>query len=1115
MKICKPSQTVPEENSQKSKQRRGKRKKNNTKQCGLTLYFNNINGYICKKESLLEIVKTIQPDIISLCETKLGKDDGINIEGYECVVSNVKRGQEGLMVAARCGTFTQIEPVSKGSNILVVRIEYPDWTMRVIVCHGPQEDDKQELRSLFFENLAVEIERCNGSDEIPIVLGDLNAKISGDSSYNSSLCSGNGKLLLDLLSEHGLTAANFIKETEGKWTRIQKKKGVLCKSILDYILLEEQLLSRFTSLRIDENKISTPYRITKAKGQLKLTHSDHCALIMTLNCTKGNNKPKSRKVKLWNFTADGFTKFNEVTQETVCMNKTGSIEEVYNSFMQEMEHMLHKCFKKRTICFQEKQSKWSIAKGLVRKILQGEAKKGKVQRKTVQRYLTFLLNKEVLEIERRRAENLKRTADLLTEDDKFSPAGYWKLKKSVSKKPHLKFTSVINKDMIEVTGETMIKNEIKKEFEHRLRNRAPHEEWKRYTDNINQIIDLLLLSDDVVESGAFTMEELLSGIDKLKEGKSPGLDEIPPELFINAGKGLLDAILFIFNKIKEMKTIPDQWNWVSITLIYKNRGSRKELVNYRGIFLTPIITKIFENVLKGRMKENLEKVDKHQAGSRSKRGPPDNLFLLYACRDHQIYKGEPLYVTAYDFEQAFDSLWLQDCLMAMIKLGIPCDILRLVYELNRKAKFKVKTPFGLTEESLIGDIVEQGTVLGATLCSVSTAEYCGVNTGVAVGTAITSSLLFVDDMFDLSFNVEEYLKSHENAIIFGRMKKIPFSKKKCKSMAINGDKDDTIPPLFIEDTILQIVREIVYLGDVINDLGNNDSMMEDRVKRGISAMIRIEALIKETGLGIHTIDVHLLLYRALFVSCMIFNSQAWSNLSEKNITTLEKLQCKCLKKIVNAPQSTANSFTYLEFGVLPLRYEIERNQLVFLHHIIHLEDTDPVKVMWENMRKFPHEANWWSGVQKLLIKYDICLEDVEKLSKESYKNMVKIRITDSAFSALELECHGKKKTENLSYKALKPQEYLSLLYPSQAQTIFKCRSKTLAIKDHQHYKYDNNLCRRCEEEEETIEHIINCGYADKIDSSVVFKMDEEICYDTRLQLILISTRINDFLEEFK
>ena len=82
-------------------------------------------------------------------------------------------------------------------------------------------------------------------------------------------------------------------------------------------------------------------------------------------------------------------------------------------------------------------------------------------------------------------------------------------------RPHiypLKLSSVIGKDQVEVTGDSIIRNECRKEFEHRLRNRPPHEEWKQYTENINEIIDLLLHSDDIEESTAFTMEELTAAI---------------------------------------------------------------------------------------------------------------------------------------------------------------------------------------------------------------------------------------------------------------------------------------------------------------------------------------------------------------------------------------------------------------------------------------------------------------------------------------------------------------------------------------------------------------------------------------------------------------------------
>ena len=222
-----------------------------------------------------------------------------------------------------------------------------------------------------------------------------------------------------------------------------------------------------------------------------------------------------------------------------------------------------------------------------------------------------------------------------------------------------------------------------------------------------------------------------------------------------------------------------------------------------------------------------------------------------------------------------------------------------------------------------------------------------------------------------------------------------------------------------------------------------------------------------------------------------------------------------MKKIVSAPQATANSFTYLEFGILPLRYEIHRNQLMFLHHIVHLEDTDPVKVMWENMDKFPEEKNWWSGVKKLLLDYGISLQDVKESSKESYKNSVKKKVKEKALEALKAECKEKKKTEVLNYNTLRPQEYLSHLYPTQAEVIFKSRSKTLAIKDHQRYKHDNNLCRRCGEQDETFDHIVNCLHDDKIDPSVIYEVEDEVTYEMKLQLILIASRASSIIDEFK
>ena len=63
-------------------------------------------------------------------------------------------------MAVRCGTFISAEKMSEDyENILSVRVTYPECTFRIIVCHGPQEDDESEVRQAFFENISVEVER--------------------------------------------------------------------------------------------------------------------------------------------------------------------------------------------------------------------------------------------------------------------------------------------------------------------------------------------------------------------------------------------------------------------------------------------------------------------------------------------------------------------------------------------------------------------------------------------------------------------------------------------------------------------------------------------------------------------------------------------------------------------------------------------------------------------------------------------------------------------------------------------------------------------------------------------------------------------------------------------
>ena len=370
--------------------------------------------------------------------------------------------------------------------------------------------------------------------------------------------------------------------------------------------------------------------------------------------------------------------------------------------------------------------------------------------------------------------------------------------------------------------------------------------------------------------------------------------------------------------------------------------------------------------------------------------------------------------------------------------------------MNKKANVQVKTPYGLTEPVEVIDIVKQGGILGSPMCSATTAEYCEINKGITIGSVTIASLVFVDDIADLNGHFGDVIVSHQNAINFAKRKKLELAPDKCYILLIKQkNKDNPVPVLYINGEVVSEVSALKYLGDVFNALGNNDDLIKDRVKRGIAAMVSINGFMRETSMGHHTLSVYLLLHQAIFLSSVLFNSQAWSNIKDKHVKELTTLQLKYLKKMMGVRPATANAFVYLELGVLPIEYEIHRRQILFLHHVMNLSEDDPVKKVWRNQTVLPDHDNWWTNVKLLMDKYSINLseEEITSMSKETFKQKVRKNINSYAFEKLKEECQSKSKTGGIEYEEFGTQDYIKTMSPGRAKVIFKCRSKTLSIKE--------------------------------------------------------------------
>ena len=96
------------------------------------------------------------------------------------------------------------------------------------------------------------------------------------------------------------------------------------------------------------------------------------------------------------------------------------------------------------------------------------------------------------------------------------------------------------------------------------------------------------------------------------------------------GSDLKEALLDLFNGIKSNQHIPMFMTLSNITTIYKNKGSRLDLNNDRGIFILTVMKKILDKLIYSDKYHDIDKnMSDSNVGARRKRNIKDHLFIIH------------------------------------------------------------------------------------------------------------------------------------------------------------------------------------------------------------------------------------------------------------------------------------------------------------------------------------------------------------------------------------------------------------------------------------------------------------------------------------------------------
>ena len=120
-------------------------------------------------------------------------------------------------------------------------------------------------------------------------------------------------------------------------------------------------------------------------------------------------------------------------------------------------------------------------------------------------------------------------------------------------------------------------------------------------------------------------------IKNLKKKKSRDAHGYSNEIIQCGGKDVLSAVTKLMNNIKRQQCFPQSLQACNITSLFKNKGSRKDYNQYRGIFRVTVFRNILDRLIFNDEYSTIEKnlTDSNVGGKRGQ-NIRDNIFVLNA-----------------------------------------------------------------------------------------------------------------------------------------------------------------------------------------------------------------------------------------------------------------------------------------------------------------------------------------------------------------------------------------------------------------------------------------------------------------------------------------------------